>query len=340
MPFENPIDDPALRIIRMFNVKNRLAWPKAPSHYSFIFEAIHLVGESLFGTDWTGDELAVVTWIESPKEKRRRTRFARPNPVVPNSLADRSLKLRIRHEPDEHMKDWKAERLNKDWETNARALERLNRSVDWIAEKCRDGELKAFWRFQSGGGPVLPMQAHEWNVDFPLAKFVIEGGNKRYCVEFKNPGPFECYIFFEKAELLALLKCQPEVQLIVGEADLSQLSPYRPSNTFTSMKAGKPWLPTISTNTVGGPEMTIQANNPMQPERLAQAPRCLARTRSGQPCQSPAVRGKSRCRMHGGKGSGAPKGNRNAWKHGARSGEAEGVARYIRAMARLLDKGG
>ena len=46
--------------------------------------------------------------------------------------------------------------------------------------------------------------------------------------------------------------------------------------------------------------------------------RCGARTRAGTSCRSPAVRGKSRCRMHGGaKGSGAPRGNRNALKHGA-----------------------
>jgi hypothetical protein len=45
--------------------------------------------------------------------------------------------------------------------------------------------------------------------------------------------------------------------------------------------------------------------------------RCGARTRSGKPCQSPAVQGKKRCRMHGGAaGSGAPRGNRNAQKHG------------------------
>ena len=36
-------------------------------------------------------------------------------------------------------------------------------------------------------------------------------------------------------------------------------------------------------------------------------------------CQSPAVRGKKRCRMHGGTNPGAPRGNRNAWKHGASS---------------------
>jgi hypothetical protein len=36
------------------------------------------------------------------------------------------------------------------------------------------------------------------------------------------------------------------------------------------------------------------------------APRCGARTRSGNTCQAPAVRGKWRCRMHGGKSTGRP----------------------------------
>jgi uncharacterized protein YjcR len=44
---------------------------------------------------------------------------------------------------------------------------------------------------------------------------------------------------------------------------------------------------------------------------------CGAKTRAGAPCKSPPVRGKNRCRMHGGaKGSGAPIGNKNALKHG------------------------
>lgn len=51
--------------------------------------------------------------------------------------------------------------------------------------------------------------------------------------------------------------------------------------------------------------------------------RCGAKTRSGKPCRSPAVRGKRRCRMHGGaEGSGAPKGNQNALKHGLYTREA------------------
>jgi glucans biosynthesis protein len=43
--------------------------------------------------------------------------------------------------------------------------------------------------------------------------------------------------------------------------------------------------------------------------------------------------------MHGGKGSGAPKGNRNAWKHGARSAETKGALAMVQALARLLDDG-
>ena len=40
-------------------------------------------------------------------------------------------------------------------------------------------------------------------------------------------------------------------------------------------------------------------------------------------CRSPAVRGKKRCRMHGGaKRSGAPRGNQNPLKHGTYTKEA------------------
>ncbi len=71
--------------------------------------------------------------------------------------------------------------------------------------------------------------------------------------------------------------------------------------------------------------------------------RCRAKTRSGRPCASPAVRGKKRCRMHGGaKGSGAPFGNTNALKHGYYSkrwfGFRRDVAVLLRQAKELLDK--
>jgi glucans biosynthesis protein len=42
--------------------------------------------------------------------------------------------------------------------------------------------------------------------------------------------------------------------------------------------------------------------------------------------------------MHGGKGSGAPKGNRNAWKHGARSAQTRALVTRIRALSAMLDE--
>ena len=65
------------------------------------------------------------------------------------------------------------------------------------------------------------------------------------------------------------------------------------------------------------------------------SPRCGAKTRSGGSCGSPAVRGKRRCRMHGGAPeSGAPSGNRNARKHGLFTRDA--IAERKQFQARKL----
>ena len=48
---------------------------------------------------------------------------------------------------------------------------------------------------------------------------------------------------------------------------------------------------------------------------------------------APAVKGKRRCRMHGGaEGSGAPKGNKNALKHGLYTREALEERRQLRQL--------
>jgi hypothetical protein len=52
------------------------------------------------------------------------------------------------------------------------------------------------------------------------------------------------------------------------------------------------------------------------------APRCGAKTRSGSACQCPAIRGKGRCKLHGGRSTGPPttegrdRISRANWKHG------------------------
>jgi hypothetical protein len=71
--------------------------------------------------------------------------------------------------------------------------------------------------------------------------------------------------------------------------------------------------------------------------------RCGAKTRSGGTCRSPAVRGKKRCRMHGGaRGSGAPRANQSARKHGRLTRDAIAERRQIQAVLgdarRLLEE--
>jgi hypothetical protein len=61
--------------------------------------------------------------------------------------------------------------------------------------------------------------------------------------------------------------------------------------------------------------------------------RCGAKIRSGRLCRSPAVRGKKRCRMHGGApGSGAPRANQNARRHGLFTRDAIAERKQIQAL--------
>jgi hypothetical protein len=67
---------------------------------------------------------------------------------------------------------------------------------------------------------------------------------------------------------------------------------------------------------------------------MHQALRCRARSkRTGEPCRSPAVRGYDVCRMHGA-GGGAPRGNRNALKHGLYTAEAIESLRMVAALTK------
>jgi len=67
--------------------------------------------------------------------------------------------------------------------------------------------------------------------------------------------------------------------------------------------------------------------------------RCGAKSRAGKPCRSPAVAGKKRCRMHGGAaGSGAPRGNKNAFKHGLYTHDAIEQRRQVHELLRQSRK--
>jgi hypothetical protein len=63
------------------------------------------------------------------------------------------------------------------------------------------------------------------------------------------------------------------------------------------------------------------------------SPRCGAKIRFGGSCRSPAVRGKRRCRMHGGAPvSGAPRENQNARRHGLFTSDAIAERKQIQAL--------
>jgi glucans biosynthesis protein len=68
--------------------------------------------------------------------------------------------------------------------------------------------------------------------------------------------------------------------------------------------------------------------------QLFAAQRCGARTPSGARCRAPAIRGKQRCRMHGGKNPGVPKGNRNPMKHGGYTSASIQQKRDLRDIMR------
>ena len=83
----------------------------------------------------------------------------------------------------------------------------------------------------------------------------------------------------------------------------------------------------------------MTGNHPRNTGPMLLSQRCGARTRSGRPCQSPAVHGKKRCRMHGGApGSGAPRGNENAKTHGLYTREAIAKRRQISELLRQSSK--
>ncbi len=70
------------------------------------------------------------------------------------------------------------------------------------------------------------------------------------------------------------------------------------------------------------------------------APRCGARNRRGAPCQAPALRGKRRCRLHGGHSTGPrtleglARLRAATTQHGRWSAEGQAVARWERAYRR------
>lgn len=73
-----------------------------------------------------------------------------------------------------------------------------------------------------------------------------------------------------------------------------------------------------------------------QPLPMHLSPRCGARNRRGNPCQCPAMPN-GRCRIHGGKSPGAPRGSAHGlYKHGRYTCEAIETRRMLNKMVREM----
>ena len=69
------------------------------------------------------------------------------------------------------------------------------------------------------------------------------------------------------------------------------------------------------------------------------AARCGAKTRSGTPCQCPAIRDRKRCRLHGGRSPGAPKGGGNGnYRDGSFTAEAIQERQWLKSVVRTYTK--
>jgi hypothetical protein len=83
--------------------------------------------------------------------------------------------------------------------------------------------------------------------------------------------------------------------------------------------------------------------NPMKEDETSlggrRAPKCSARTRAGTPCQRPAIRGRARCRLHGGLSPGAPRGAENGnFRNGDWTTEAIEERKWLRSLVRSFAK--
>jgi hypothetical protein len=78
----------------------------------------------------------------------------------------------------------------------------------------------------------------------------------------------------------------------------------------------------------------------VQLKNMRGAARCGAKTRGGKACRCPAIRGRTRCRIHGGLSPGAPRGEGNGnFKDGYWTAEAVEERRWAKNMLQLYAKG-
>lgn len=226
-------------IIAFFELRNRDRWPKAESTKCCMFEALELVGCALFGPEWSGEELHALDWPLQPKvpEAQRLHNMNTLAPINSGGGAKMGRTITIKELPFvQHVIDRNAhlyefhraqavEAEQELWEANRKLADKLTAVVDWIASKCRDGELVSFCRFLSGG-QLMAIEAHEWNIESPIARFLAKGCYSRWFLRPEPVKQWDVYLFFDRANLQQVVTNLAHAPVMVPVCEIDRLSPY------------------------------------------------------------------------------------------------------------------
>jgi hypothetical protein len=132
----------------------------------------------------------------------------------------------------------------------------------------------------------------------------------------------------------------PVRQLRRSLIDRTTGAAHRTRNRARSLCRAQTFAPSNDASARGGEK---NADNPIDQDveiRLANlrcAARCRAMTRAGTPCQRPALRGRKRCRLHGGLSPGAPRGFKNGnFRNGSWTADAIEERKWLRSPVQLF----
>lgn len=225
-------------LIGLLGLMDRTHWPKADSSKCSIFEAIELTGKAMLGVDWTGNELGSLDWPMAPAVAEEIYQKNLQRQVsVPSSISSRpGIRIPGLEGPSEHVaayfrhraKAARAEAVRAEqglWDANRELVGKLGKVVEWIATKCRDGELASYCRFVAGGRLGV-IESHEWNVDHPISRFLSNGSYNRWFLNLQPPKQWSVYVFFDRDNLQHTLARLAHSPLMIPTTDLDRLSPY------------------------------------------------------------------------------------------------------------------
>ncbi|MCZ4342880.1 hypothetical protein O4H52_14755 [Sphingomonadaceae bacterium G21617-S1] len=252
---------------RVIEWQAALSMPKAASNRCSLLEAVQIVGRAKYGDEWTRKELHCTHWHEQPNEMERRRLAAtvsRAPPPIPMTLASgryRSTPAEQEPSPEERERAARAQAQliaaqQAEWELNDQCLRRLRFCVDWLAQQCRDDDLKSYYRFESGGD-LVPMSAGDWNIDNPLGQFAAKGGYERWFSAQQPARKFFVYIFFDRAAVEQAVTIFANAQPLVSDIDLGKVSPYLRFAVQMALSAG--WTSSEGASTKDYREAEIKA---------------------------------------------------------------------------------